>query len=214
MAEKQQDLADESLQEEVQSVTEELASTSEVSQADYQDLNNRYLRLAADFENFRKRQAQEREFLFKYGAQNTLEALMPVLDNLERAQQSLSETSEPQMLYKSFEMLAQQLLETLKSVGLQKMVPKGETFNPERHEAVSQVENSDVPDHTVLEVYQDGYLLHDRILRPASVVVSVKPEEAKPSGQQVESPEAEFKPTANDRDNPFKQASSKQKHGQ
>jgi molecular chaperone GrpE len=142
----------------------------------YQELNNQYLRLAADFENFRRRQAQEREHLLKYGAQNTLETLLTVLDNLDRAQRSLSESSDPKMLYKSFEMLSQQLLESLKSIGLTRMHPVGEIFDPERHEAVSQIEKADAPDHSISEVYQDGYMLHDRILRPAKVVVSVTPE--------------------------------------
>jgi len=149
--------------------------TAASSQEAYDELNNRYLRLAADFDNFRKRQAQEREFLFKYGAQTTLETLLPVLDNLTRAHQSLSESSDPAMLYKSFALMNQQLQDTLKSVGLEKMTPLGEPFSPELHEAVSQVENPDKPDHTVVEVYQDGYRLHDRVLRPAQVVVSVHP---------------------------------------
>jgi len=79
----------------VQSPEQDEQAPTVDSQDAYEELNNRYLRLAADFDNFRKRQAQEREFLFKYGAQNTLETLLPVLDNLTRAHQSLSESSEP-----------------------------------------------------------------------------------------------------------------------
>lgn len=159
----------------VQSPEQDEQAPTVDSQDAYEELNNRYLRLAADFDNFRKRQAQEREFLFKYGAQNTLETLLPVLDNLTRAHQSLSESSEPALLYKSFALMNQQLQDTLKAVGLEKMTPVGEPFSPELHEAVSQVENPDKPDHTVVEVYQDGYRLHDRVLRPAQVVVSVHP---------------------------------------
>ncbi len=172
---------------------------------EYQELNNRYLRLAADFENFRKRQAQEREHLFKYGAQATLENLLPVLDNLERAQQSLSETSDPKMLYKSFEMLSQQLLDNLKDMGLTKMSPKGEPFDPERHEAISQVENGDVPDQSIIEVYQDGYILHDRVIRPARVVVAVAPAGATPAeAAETESSAGGFSPDAA-KNNPFQQ---------
>ena len=179
----------------------EIGQDSEALEA----LNNRYLRLAADFENFRKRQAQEREALFKYGAQSTLEALIPVLDNLNRAKQTLNESSDPKTLLKSFEMLNQQLLETLKNVGLESMSPKGEIFNPERHEAVSQVENADLPDHTIMEVYQNGYCLLDKVLRPAQVVVSVQPEAA--------NTESNFSVNPGDmKNNPFHQA-SKSGHG-
>ena len=146
----------------------------------YQELNNRFLRLAADFENFRKRQAQEREHLLKYGAQTTLEALLPVLDNLSRAQESLSENSDAAMLYQNFQMMSEQLLEGLKRVGLTKTSPKGEVFNPEHHEALSQVEDADHPEHTILQVYQDGYTLHDKVLRPARVVVSTSPASHQP----------------------------------
>lgn len=171
------------------------------SSEDYQELNNRYLRLAADFENFRKRQAQEREHLFKYGSQSSLEALLPVIDNLERARQSLSENSDPKMLYKSFEMMSNQLLDSLKDIGLAKMEAKGAIFDPERHEAVAQTEKADVPDHTILEVYQDGYLYHDKVLRPASVVVSVAPVETGPPAGGFEPAKAELN------QNPFQQSS-------
>lgn len=180
---------------------------------EYEELNNRYLRLAADFENFRKRQTQEREHFFKYAAQATLEELLPVLDNLERAKQGLSENSDPKMLYKSFEMLADQLLDTLKTIGLEKSHPQGEIFNPALHEAISQVENPDVPDHTIMDVYQDGYLLYDRVLRPARVVVAVNPqpapEEKNPEKLAQDSSEEKFepaKPSEKDK-NPFQQTS-------
>lgn len=178
---------------------------------EYQELNNRYLRLAADFENFRKRQAQEREYLFKYGAQTTLENLLPVLDNLERAKQSLSVSSDPAMLYKSFELLSDQLLESLKTIGLEKMSPKGETFDPERHEAVSQMETQDAPDMTVLDVYKDGYLYHDRVIRPAQVVVARAPEESAAeegsSGKAFHTNEPTFDPAKSEKKpNPFQQA--------
>lgn len=150
----------------------------------YEALQQQYLRLAADFDNFRKRQAQEREALFKYGAQNTLEVLLPVLDNLERAQKSLSATSDPALLFKSFEMLASQLQDTLTQVGLEKMAPQSQAFDPEKHEAISHVETTDVPELHILEVYQAGYKLRDRVLRPAQVVVAKAPaasEETNPS---------------------------------
>lgn len=188
---------------ETESESPQAAETASVAgQGEYQTLQNQYLRLAADFENFRKRQAQERENLFKYGAQHTLESLLPVLDNLSRAQKSLNEQSDPKMLFKSFEMLSQQLLDALKQAGLEKMSLEGAQFDPERHEAISQVENADLPEHSIVEVYQDGYMLKDRVLRPAQVVVSVSPAEAVGScvvGGMETAPIGEI------RENPFQQ---------
>ncbi len=202
-------MADETLNPTEQDTASAEASYGMIPQEEYQELNNRYLRLAADFENFRKRQAQERESLFKYGSQTALEALLPVLDNLERGKQSLNENSDPKMLYKSFEMLSQQLLESLKNIGLEKMSPKGEIFDPERHEAISQVETADAPDHSIMEVYQDGYLLHDRVLRPARVVVAVAPQgAASNTGQAGNSSEADFEPIKPDNANPFQQTTT------
>jgi molecular chaperone GrpE len=111
------------------------------------------------------------------------------------------------VLMQSFDLLAQQLLGELKNIGLEKMHPKGEIFNPELHEAISQVENPDVPDHTIIDVYKDGYTLHDRVLRPAQVVVAVNPQ---PSSKSQESGQAasndEFAPQQPRKDkNPFQQ---------
>ncbi len=199
MADEQQDTVLENGQASSAEETHEAASDE--TQAAYQELNNRYMRLAADFDNYRKRQAQERESLYKYGAQTTMESLLPVLDNLQRAQQSLNENSDPKMLYKSFEMMSQQLLDALGSIGLQRIHPEGEPFDLEKHEAISQVENADVPEHTIFQVYQDGYLLHDRVLRPAKVVVSCQPATCNtPEGGTFEPAMAESK-----KKNPFQQ---------
>ncbi len=170
----------------------------------YDELHNQYLRLAADFENFRKRQIQEREQLYKYGAQTTLEALLPVLDNLARAQKSFTETSDSKQLYKSFELLAHQLFETLKPLGLSQMAPQGELFDPALHEAVHRVENRDVPDNTILDVYEEGYSLYDKVLRPAKVVVSIA------SGESSDvTTTGGFTPdNVGDRQNPFQQSAS------
>lgn len=217
MAEKQQNDVQSAMPEDVSPQGEAQTPGTEPESAEtgnerYQELQNQYLRLAADFENYRKRQAQEREHLLKYGAQNTLETLLPVLDNLERAQQSLSESSDPRMLYKSFEMMSQQLLESLKAIGLTRMNPKGEIFDPELHEAISQVENPELPDHTIAEVYQDGYMLHDRVLRPAKVVVSVNPTtQSEPAADTTQ--QQPFEPVASEKPgNPF-QMSNPPQHG-
>lgn len=139
--------------------------------------NNQYLRLAADFDNFRKRQANEREHLLKFGAEQTLLSLLPVLDNLKLAQKNLSEDSKPDMLYKSFEMLANQLQESLQTVGLKKIPTDSRAFDPQLHEVLSFIETQDFSEGTILETYKDGYTLHERVIRAAQVVVSKSPEE-------------------------------------
>jgi len=141
-------------------------------QAQLDALNDQYVRLAADFENFRRRANDERASLLKYGAERTVNELIPILDNLERAAQSLSENSEPAMLYKSFAMMRQQLISGLESGGLTTIAQTGVPFDPTQHEAASQQPSADHPDGTVLQIFQTGYQLHDRVLRPAMVVVS------------------------------------------
>lgn len=157
----------------------------------YQDLNNQYLRLAADFDNFRKRTAQERENLLKYGAASTLLELLPVLDNLERGAKSLNENTDAKTVLQSMKMLETQLHEKLKALGLTTIPSQGLAFDPEKHEALSQVPSMDHPENTVIEVYQQGYMLHDKVIRPAQVVVSVLPEESN---------------TSDSKENPFKTA--------
>lgn len=173
--------------------TAEDGDTNE-SQKKYQDLYDQYVRLAADFDNFRKRHNQEMESVRRYSTENTLSELIPVLDNLERALSGLSETSEPKMLYQSIRMMKNQLLDALGGLGMKKMETLGQPFDPNFHEAVSQVETTEFPDQTVANELQSGFMLHDRVLRPAMVAVANNPngEVCDPSG-----------------DNPFKQAGEK-----
>jgi molecular chaperone GrpE len=154
----------------------EATSPVDDTKTDLEELNNQYLRLAADFANFRKRTDSEREALLKYGSDKAVSQILPVLDNLERAFQSLTEDSDAKTLFQSFRMLHQQLSDAMKGLGVTPIDAVGEAFDPERHEAVSQQPSSDCPDNSVLQVYQKGYLLHDRVIRPAQVVVAVNEE--------------------------------------
>ena len=165
----------------------------------YAELHDQYLRLAADFDNFRKRRAQEVQNSRKYAAEGALNALIPVLDNLERAEKSLTADADPKLLYQSFQMMRQQLVEALEMVGLQPINAEGQAFDPMQHEAVAQHETADSPADTVIMVQQKGYLLSDRVLRPASVIVAKAPEN---EGNT---------PSNSDTANPFSQASSTQK---
>jgi molecular chaperone GrpE len=153
----------------------------------YKDLYDQYVRLAADFDNFRKRRQQEVEYSRKYGAESALLALLPALDNLERASASLNETSDPKMLYQSFRLVYNQLIGALDTIGVKKMNPVGQTFDPNLHEAIGQVPTADMPEESVVNEAQAGYLYHDRVLRPAMVTVAVAPSEPAPA-QAVNNP--------------------------
>ncbi|MDD3149542.1 MAG: nucleotide exchange factor GrpE [Candidatus Gastranaerophilales bacterium] len=140
---------------------------------EFEELKNQYIRLAADFDNYRKRQAQERESLLKYGAEDTLKKLLPVIDTFERAQKSILETDDCEQLKESFEIVKKQFFEALEKAGLQKIETNGAEFNPNIHEAVMQTPSSEHPEHSIITELQSGYKLGDRIIRPALVNVAV-----------------------------------------
>lgn len=147
--------------------------TEDNLQAEYDALKNQYVRLAADFDNYRKRQVQEREALLKYGAEDTLKKLLPGIDNFERAQKSLTDVDDSQKIKESFDIVQKQFLEILEKIGLQKIETVGQEFNPEFHEAVMQTPTNEHSDHTIIMELQSGYKLGDRVIRPALVNVAV-----------------------------------------
>jgi len=142
-------------------------------ECEFETLQNQYLRLAADFDNYRKRQAQEREALLKYGAEDTLKKLLPILDTFERAQKSFSDMDDPEKIKENFDVLKKQFVEALEKVGLQKIDTIGKEFDPNFHEAAMQTPTNDHPDHTVIVELQSGYKLGERVIRPALVNVAV-----------------------------------------
>ncbi|MCM1010270.1 MAG: nucleotide exchange factor GrpE [Fusobacterium sp.] len=135
-------------------------------------LNQQYVRLAADFDNYRKRQAQERENLLKYGSENALKKMIEVLDNFERGQKALEKVEDCQTVKDSFNLVHKQVLETLEKLGLEAIDTEGKEFDPNFHDAVMQTPNNDVPEHTILNELQKGYKLGDKVLRPALVNVA------------------------------------------
>lgn len=159
--------------EEVESITEECDSTIEKLQGEIDKLNNQYLRLAADFDNYRKRQVQEREALLKYGAEDTLKKLIEVLDNVDRAIASTESMEDVSTVKDSYGIVFKQLFDTLNKIGLETIDTKDAEFDPNLHEAVMQTPTSEYPEHTIIAELQKGYKLGDRILRPALVNVAV-----------------------------------------
>lgn len=141
--------------------------------ADYEQLNNQYLRLAADFENFRKRQEVERENLIKYGAADALKKLIEVLDNFDRGEKALEKVEDCQVVKDNFNLLHKQTLDVLAKLGLEQIETEGKEFDPNFHEAVMQTPTSEHPEHTIVNELQKGYKLGDRVLRPSLVNVAV-----------------------------------------
>lgn len=138
-----------------------------------EELNNQYIRMAADFDNYRKRQAQERESLLKYGAENTMKGLLAVIDTFERAQQSIVDVDDAQKVKESFDVVHKQFMDALQKLGLKSIETEGQKFDPNLHEAVMQTPRDDVEDHTILQELQKGYMLDDRIIRPTLVNVAI-----------------------------------------
>ena len=141
-------------------------------QEKYDTLNNQYIRLAADFDNYRKRQAQERENLLKYGAENTLKKILEVLDNFERGAKANETVEDCEKVKESFNLIHKQLIDVLTKSGLELIDAQGQEFDPNFHEAVMQTPTNDYPEHTIIAELQKGYKMGDRVLRPALVNVA------------------------------------------
>ncbi len=141
--------------------------------ADFEQLNNQYLRLAADFENYRKRQEQERENLIRYGAVDTLKKLLEVLDNFDRGKAALENVEDCKVVKDNFDLLHKQVMDVLAKLGLEVIESEGKEFDPNFHEAVMQTPTSEHPEHTVIKELQKGYKLGDKVLRPSLVNVAV-----------------------------------------
>ena len=158
--------------EETTETTEEPVAEDNELQKKYEELNNQYIRLAADFDNYRKRQAQERESLLKYGAENTLKKIIEVLDNFERGAKANETIEDCKKVKESFNLVHKQLLDVLSKAGLEVIEAEGKEFDPNFHEAVMQTPTSEYPEHTIIAELQKGYKLEDRVLRPALVNVA------------------------------------------
>ena len=142
-----------------------------------EELSGKVLRLQADFENTRKRLEREKQDFVKFANEGIILELLNVLDDLERSV-SLAETHKEDLtaFLKGVEMILAHLYEMLKEYGLKPIDAEGKIFDPHYHEALVQVENKDLPEHTVVEELQKGYLLNERVIRTAKVKVSKKTE--------------------------------------
>ena len=156
-----------------------------------EERTSQYMRIAADFDNFRKRSQKEKEELDQQVKCNTLGALLPVVDNFERAQAQIKPQTEPEKnIHKSYQSIYKQMVTALKGLGVSPMRPKGQEFNPNLHEAAIQEPTNEYPEGTVIDELIPGYFLGDRVLRHAVVKVAAPGEHMVPSEEtQPESPE-------------------------
>jgi len=139
----------------------------------------RLLRATADFENFKKRAARERQDATKFANESLMQKIIPVLDNFEMAlgAAQTSQANGVQSLQAGITMIQQQLRSALADAGLEEVDASGKPFDPNLHEAVSQQETADAPEGSVVQQLRKGYKLRERLLRPATVIVAKKPAE-------------------------------------
>jgi molecular chaperone GrpE len=156
-------------------------------QQELAEAQDRYLRLAADFDNFRKRALKDREEAHHFGHQNLVKDLLPTVDNLERALEHARKAGDEAPasgLVEGVELVLRELHALLAKHGVVPIDALGQPFDPALHEAMAQVPDAARPANTVVEVFQRGYQLRGRLLRPARVVVSRPPEGSGPTGRQ------------------------------
>ncbi len=139
------------------------------------EAHDRYLRALADFDNFRRRVTREREEGRRQAQEELLREILPVLDNFDRALAVAPAPGADGGFRAGVELIHRDFLKALERIGVRPFGAVGEPFDPQRHEAVGRVERADVADQTVVDEMQRGYLFHERVLRPARVVVAVEP---------------------------------------
>ena len=166
-----------------QIVSEDLKSTISNNDArleqlekEHETLKSQYVRIAADFDNFRKRQTRDQDDLKIQLISKTLSPILPIVDNFERARQQLKpETEEAQSIHRSYQGLYKQLVDVLKQQGVSPMRVLGQQFDPSLHEAVLREPSNDVKEDSITEELQRGYHLDGKVLRHALVKVSMGP---------------------------------------
>ncbi|MEZ0480521.1 nucleotide exchange factor GrpE [Planococcus sp. SSTMD024] len=192
---KQQDLEQDTVQQETQGAAEETAETAEgiepgtvesaeqaeaeepidetaALQAQLEEEQNKYLRLLADYDNFKRRVKKDQELAKQFRSQSLLTDLLPVMDNFDRALAVETKSEESASLLKGLEMVKKSLADAVAAEGLEEIKAVGEPFDPHFHQAVMQESDADSEPGTVLQELQKGYTLNGRVLRPAMVKVN------------------------------------------
>ncbi len=151
---------------------EELSAEDEIAQ-----LNDKLLRLGAEFDNFRKRSNREKEELRKYATENFMLDMLDVCDNFERALHSAKSADDSKSIVEGVEMVLKHFILILEKEGVKKIECKGEEFDPHLHEAMMHIETDEYPDNTIIDVHKPGYMLHSKVIRPVMVTVAKQPKD-------------------------------------
>lgn len=141
----------------------------DTTKQELEEMTDRYKRLMAEFDNFKKRSAKERENLYDSLTSDIVTSILPVLDNLEKA---VSTKTEDQNYKQGVEMVYKQFIDTLAGLGVEEIKTVGETFNPEYHEAVSSVQDDTLGEKEIKEEFRKGYKIREKVIRHSMVVVA------------------------------------------
>jgi len=155
--------------EEVENKEEKNENTGMVPKQDYDELDDRYKRILAEFENFKKRSSKEREVLYNSILSDVVEVMLPVVDNLENAAKVETQDEEYK---KGVELVLKQFKDVLASKGVEEIRAVGETFDPELHEAVSSIQDENLGEKEIAQEYRKGYKIGTRVIRHSMVVVA------------------------------------------
>jgi molecular chaperone GrpE len=165
----------------------ELEAQLESAQKDYEEVQDRLLRVSAEFENYKKRSAREMADFRKFANEALIKGLLPVVDNLERALDSVNNDQlENNPIAEGVLMTLSEILKTFEQFQVKQVESMEKPFDPAFHQAVMQEENGHYPDKTVLRELQKGYVMHDKLIRPAMVVVSKREEASENHDDQGE----------------------------
>ncbi|MBT3312667.1 MAG: nucleotide exchange factor GrpE [Desulfobacterales bacterium] len=159
---------DENAEEPEKDIEDEL----EAAKNDAKESYDRFIRLSAEFENYKKRLSRERDEFRKFANEALIKEILSVVDNLERAIESAENESENNCVVEGVDMTHKEILKVLEKFNAKPIKAFGETFDPNFHQAVMNEETDEYIENTVIRELQKGYMLHDRLLRPAMVVVS------------------------------------------
>ena len=149
-----------------------LAAEYDAYKTESEAQHDQMLRTIAEFDNSRKRAEREKEESLKYALESFVKELIPTIDSIERAIQSTKESQDVDALAEGVEMIYKGLLSTLEKRGVTPIEAVNEPFDPMQHEAIMHVESEEVPENNVIEEWQKGYMLHNRVIRPSMVSVS------------------------------------------
>lgn len=169
MENKEKKINEEVLENEQVNEKEESKAKDMVPKQDYDELDDRYKRILAEFENFKKRSSKEREVLYNSILSDVIEVMLPVVDNLENA---VKAETEDENYKQGVELVLKQLKDVLKSKGVEEIETVGKTFDPELHEAVSSIKDDNLGEKEIAQEYRKGYKIGNRVIRHSMVVVA------------------------------------------